>query len=213
MADKKYPFNDRAFQFQLEGKPVQGCKYPPKCCFTPTQPDAKNPGIYFNGYYNHESMDKPFSQALSFDNFRYFLNVVKAVANAPGEEQIVKQIAFKFYKDREFKHSGVTVGIVRSEAGMIYFAFKNKKIPTIPFNLMPHESIESQNKDGEQDDIRFVSKTFANTWVERNREMLERAISQSIELDTGSGGGSSSSSSSSSNDNSAPMDFDDDIPF
>lgn len=225
MAEKKvYPFNDGHFDFQIEGAMVRGCKYPPKLAFKPTSPDAKKPGIYFNGYYNHENMERPASQLLSLDNFRYFLNVLKAVANAPGEGQIVKQLAFKFFKDKEFKHSGTSCGIVRNEKGLIYIAFKNKAWPTIPFNMLPHGSMEQQTKDGELEDVREVSQMATLTYVERWTEMLNRTTSNAIELDTGSSGGSSSSSysskpsygssnSSGGSTESVDESFDDTIPF
>lgn len=219
---KKYPFNWRAFAWQLEGPMVQGCKYPPKGSFTPTGPDAKNPGIYFNGNYQHESMEKPFSQALSFDNFRLFLNIVRAIANAPGEEMIVKQIAFKFFKDGEFKHSGTSVGIVRDAEGLIYFAFKNKKIPTIRFPFMPHGSMEVLDKDGQPENARELAKISALTWVERNLMMLDDSIKGAIELDAapaastsgGNGGGYNSGGQSAAPASAAAtVDFDDDVPF
>ncbi|AFI55425.1 hypothetical protein TSMG0142 [Halocynthia phage JM-2012] len=222
---KKYPFNYRSFAWRIDGNNVPGCSRTPQSCFTPTDAAAKNPGIYFNGYFNHESMDKPFSQSFSFDDFRYFLNVLKAVAYAPGDGKIVKQLACKFFKDGEFKHGGVVLGIVRDEKGLIYFAFKNKRIPTIPFPMLPKGSLEHQNKDGELEDVREVSKTQCISWVERNMAMLDWAIDNCIEVDAPSaggsssapsyGGGSSSYNSTSSNDApaSTAVDFDSDIPF
>lgn len=225
MAKKSYPFNWRSFAWRTDGISVAGCKNTPSCAFTPTEAGAKNPAIYFNGYFNHEKMDKPFSQQFTFDDFRYFLNVLKAVAHAPGEGQIIKKLACKYFKDGEFKFGGVSVGIVRNEKGLIYFAFKNKNIPTIQFPMLPKGSLEQQNKDGELEDVREVSKMATISFVERNIVMLNKAIEDSIETETaaksggnsgGYGGGNSyTSNSSSSSDDSGgeEIDFSEDIPF
>lgn len=180
---KQYPFNWRSFDFQIEGNSVPGCKRAPKGSITPTDPSAKKKGFYFNGYFNHETMDKPFSQFLSFDDMCFIVNVLRAIANAPGEDKIVRRLACKYFKDGEMKYSGVNLLIGRNENGQISFAFMNKRIPTIQFVMRSPETMEMQNKDGEPEDVREVSRMGALVLADRWKELWRLHLNDSIETD------------------------------
>ena len=226
------PFNYSSFAFSLNGCEAQGCKSRPSGRFIPTDLGVKNPGVAFSGYYNHEMMEKPsYYQVLSFDQFRYFINVLRMVATTPGEDQIVQQLPLRYFKDGEFKFGGTTIGIVREPTGEVFFAFKNKKIPTIKFYVKIDGGMEHQNGDREAMDVRVTSQLGVKTICDRWEAMLNDSISKAVsdgESGRQSTGGNNwknnsnkpanNNNASSSNkgytpDAAAGSDFDEDIPF
>lgn len=208
---KKYPFNDREFQFRLTGVQVKGCTREPSCFFNGTNPDAKNPGIVFNGYFNYTGLEKNPYQYFSYLDFRFFLSCIRAIANMPGTEPVSSQLAFNYRKGDTWNRNGISVTIKRRENGVICFAFKNKDWPIIPFNFLPRGTVSYLTADGTDGDLREASKAAAFAFCEEMTELANRHKAQTI-LAEDVGGVSNTSTVTTEPADNADLP-DDDIPF